>query len=272
MNFKILSKGRIAAGIVTAAVVAGSVGVMAFAANRADMVHKNVLMAEANTQNDASSSNLAQALINSQGTIEYTKTTHTITEDDKFSDEKNFIAETWLDPVTYENRQDCKVISADNKVEDFHSTYLKNDCNDAVTIQRDLQGNAVSGTITKMPELSVEKNGFAIKQRAFASVKERSSLPEWKDEGAEKTADGKELKKLSQTYMNSNPDNVQVKTRLVYYVDTATGFPVREELYQDVNGSMKLIWYDVYEYKYVDDDGGVFDTSGVELKETSIQK
>ncbi len=273
MKLKLLSKGRIAAGIATVVVVAGSVGAIAFAANGMDVVHKNVLMSEADTGNAVKVDDLAQKLINSQGTIEYTKTIHTITGEDKFSGDKSFIAETWLDPKTFENREDCKIITGENSFADFHSTYLKNNGLEAITVQRDENGSAVSGTITKMSEDAAYKNfSIGIKLNAFASIKERSSLPDWKAEGTEKTSDGKELKKLSQTYMSSNPDNVQVKTSLVYYVDTATGFPVREELYQEADGTMKMIWYDTYEYRYVDNDGTLFDTDGVQLKETAFNK
>ncbi len=270
MKFNFNSKGRIAAGIiVTAAVVAGSIGV--FAANSMDAVQKDVLMSETGTHSNVQLINTAQTLIDSQGTIEYTKTSHFITADNKFDFEENFIDERWLDPKTLENRADCKIISGDKNIKDFHSTYLKNNGTDAVTIQRDIQGNAVSGSITKMSQVAAEKN-FATftKFNAFSKVKEIGSLPEWKDEGIEKTSDGKELKKLSQTYMNSNPENVQVNTRLILYVDTATGFPAKEELYQDVNGTMKMMWYETYEYKYVDNDGKLFDTSEVKLEEKSM--
>lgn len=273
MKFNNLNKGRIAAFVITTVVaVSSSFGAIVFAANGMDAVPKNVVMAENGAQNTPQESKLAQAVIDSQGTIEYRKTTHTITENDKFSDEKSFIAETWLDPKTLENREDCKIISGENDFTDFQSTYVKNNGSEAITIQRDQNGNAVSGTVTKLSQKAADKNFLVIKYNSFAASKAIASLPEWKNEGIEKASDGKELKKLSQTYMNSNPDNVQVKTDLVCYIDTATGFPVREELYQDVDGTMQLIWYDTYEYKYVNNDDKLFDTNGVELKELSIYK
>ncbi len=269
MKFNFIGKGRIAAGIIaTAVVAAGSIGV--FAANSMDVVQKDVLMSETGTHNNVQLSNTAQVLIDSRGNIEYVRTVHTITENDKSSSSKSYTAESWLNPVTFENREDCKIVSGENNVEDFHSTYLKNNGIDAVTIQRDLQGNVVSGTITKMSEVIAEKNGAVTRQRSFKNIKERGLLPEWKDEGVEKNSEGKELKKLSQTYLSANEDNVQVNTRLILYVDTATEFPVKEELYQDVNGTMQLLWYDSYEYKYVNDDGKLFDTSGVRLEEKSM--
>ena len=273
MKLNISGKSRVAAGIIITAVVTVSIGAISFAASGINTVQKDVLMSETGNNSTAQESNLAQTVIDSQGTIEYTKSTHIITENDKFSDEKSFVVETWLDPKTLENREDCKIISGENDYTDFHSTYQKNNGADIVTIERDQQGNAVNGTITKISQEAAHKNfTFGIKLNSFSSIKERSSLPEWKDEGTEKTSDGRELKKLSQTYMCSNPDNVQVKTNLLYYVDTATGFPVREELYQDVDGSMKMIWYDTYEYNYVNNDGKLFDTSGVELNEVSFIK
>lgn len=274
MKFNFSSKSRIAVGIIVAAVVVtGSIGAISFAANDMNPVHKDVLISETETKDSAQESNYAQTIIDSQGTIEYTKSTHTITENDKFSDEESFIAETWLDPNTLENREDCKIISGENNFTAFHSTYQKNNGSNIITIERDQKGYAVSGTITKVPQETADKNfSSRTKLNTFASIKERSSLPVWKDEGTQKTPDGKELKKLSQTYMCSNPDNVQVKTNLLYYVDTTTGFPVKEELYQDINGTMELIWYDIYEYKYINNDGKLFDTSGVELKETSFNR
>lgn len=272
MKFNFSNKGRTAAYIVAAAVIfAGCAGTIAFAASGMDAVPKGVLISETGTGDAVQENNLAQAILDSQGTIEYRKTVHTITEKDKFSDEKSFVSESWLDPKTLENREDCKILSGENETTDFHSTYIQNNGSDAITVQRDLQGNAVSGTITKLSEGGANKNFLAVTQyRSFAGIKEGLAVSAWKDEGVEKTSDGKEIKKLSQTYMNSNPENEQVKTNLVCYVDTATGFPVREELYQDVNGTMELIWYETYEYKYVNNDGKLFDFSGVELKELPV--
>lgn len=272
MKFNSLNKGKIAAlAITTVVAVTSSFGAVVFAANGMDTVPKNILISEIASPNAPQESNSAQAVIDSQGTIEYRKTTHTITENDKFSDGNSFIEETWLDPKTFENREDCKIISGENSFTDFHSTYLKDNGSEIITIQRDQNGNAVSGTSTKMPKMIADKNFTQVtKYNSFANSKGVAALPIWKDEGIEKTSDGKELKKLSQTYMSSNPDNVQVKTNIICYIDMATGFPVKEELYQSVNGTMKLIWYDTDEYKYVNDDGKLFDTSGVELKELSI--
>jgi len=272
MKFNSLNKGRIAAfAITTVVVVSSSFGAIVFAANGMDTVQKNVLMTETAPQNTQLESNRAPSAVDSQGTIEYSKTTHVITENDKFSDEKSFIIETWLDPKTFENREDCKIVTGENGFTDFHSTYVKNNGYEIITIQRDQSGNAISGTSIEMPKTTADRNfAQATKYNSFAYAKDIAALPAWKDEGTEKASDGKELKKLSQTYMSSNPDNVQVKTNLICYIDTATGFPVREELYQDVNGTMKLLWYDTYEYKYTNNDGKLFDTSGVELKERPI--
>lgn len=272
MKFNFLNKSRMLTGIIAATVViSGSIGAIAYATNGIDTVQKNVLLSEKSTVAVDSQNTPDQTLNNVQGTIEYIKTTHIKTADNSFDFEKNFIEETWQDPKTFENRADFKIMGGDNKLTDFHSNYLTND-GKIITIQRDDNGAAVSGTIAQNPKFVADKNLSHLQRSSFASIKENFlkqdwTKQDWKEEGIENTADGKTLKKLSKTYKTASPENIQVDTKLVAYLDETSGFPVKEELYQDVNGSMKMIWYDTYEYKYVNNDGKLFDTTGVELKD-----
>lgn len=267
MNINFLGKSKLM-GILLLSTVAISSCSIAFAASGADAVHKNVLVSDTSTtgNTDESKADFAKMIDNNSGTIEYVKITHTnIQKDDG---DTSFELEKWYNLKTNESRDDAKDISG-NGFTNYKSIYMKNNNEDLIEIQRDQNGNAINGTIE-----NVSEQPFAIKlakHMSFAELKDFYSTSDWKDEGTEKAADGSELKKVSQSYKSANAQNEQVNTKNLIYLDEVTGLPVKEEVYQDSNGSMNMLWSENYEYKYVNDDSNIFDTSGVKLQEVSQQ-
>jgi hypothetical protein len=261
MNFKFLGKTK-TMGILLLSAVAVSSGTMAFAANGADVVHKNVLVSAAPVSADESKADFAKKIASNSGTIEYVKITHTNMQKD--NGDISFELEKWYNLKTNESRNDAKDISG-NSFTNYKSIYMKNNNEDFIVMQRDQKGNAISGTIEY-----ASKQPFGIKyakHMSFAELKNFYLSADWKAEGTEKASDGTELKKVSQSYMSANFKDQQVNTKNLIYLDEVTGLPVKEEVYQEDNGSMKMIWSETFEYKYVNDDGKLFDTTGVKLQE-----
>ena len=267
MNINFLGKSKLM-GVLLLSTVAISSCSIAFAASWADAVHKNVLVSDASTIDNAdeSKADFAKMIDNNSGTIEYVKVTHTnIQKDDG---DTSFELEKWYNLKTNESRTDDKDISG-NSFTNYKSMYIKDNNEDFINIQRDQSGKALSGTIEYA---SKQPNKIKVASHmSFAELRGFYSTSDWKDEGTEKAADGTELKKVSQSYMSANAQNEQVNTKLLVYLDEVTGLPVKEEVYQDSNGSMNMLWSENYEYKYVNDDGSIFDTSGVNLQEVSQQ-
>lgn len=265
MNFKFLGKTK-TMGILLLTAVAVSSGSMSFLANGADVVHKNVLVSAAPGNAAESKADFAKKIENNGGTIEYVKITHTNMQNN--NGDKNYVLERWYNLKTNESRDDEKDISGDSFT-NYKSVYTKNNNEDLIEIQRDQNGNALSGTIEY-----TSKQRFGIKfakHMSFADVKNEYLSADWKSEGTEKSADGTEVKKVSKSYMSANLQNEQVNTKLLVYLDEVTGLPVKEEVYQDDKGSMKMLWSETLEYNYVNDDGKLFDTSGVNLQEVFQQ-
>lgn len=266
MNINFLGKSKLMGVLLLSTVVISSCSI-AFAASGADAVQKNVLVSDSTAGNaDENKADFAKMIDNNSGTIEYVKTTHTNMQND--DGDKNYVIESWYNLKTNESRNDEKDISG-NSFTNYKSMYIKDNNEDFINIQRDQNGKALSGTIEYA---SKQPNKIKVASHmSFAELKDFYSTSDWKDEGTEKAADGSELKKVSQSYKSANAQNEQVNTKNLIYLDEVTGLPVKEEVYQDSNGSMNMLWSENYEYNYVNDDGNIFDTSGVNLQEVSQQ-
>ncbi len=209
---------------------------------------------------------------NNEGTIEYVKQTM-LNSDGSIS----LVSEIWVNTITQERREDFRCKDVDG-TDAFTSHYLKENGTKWIDISRDAQGNAVNGTYVTVTEEGVKAYNDFTARYSFSAVKARYTGPEWKDEGIVQSADGKTLKKLSQRItrkagpkLNSaNPDK-EINSIQYVYIDVDTGFPVKSEFYTEQDGTMKLQSSQIFEYKYVSNDGSLFETGEVDLKELNFE-
>lgn len=207
-----------------------------------------------------------------KGSIEYSKMTFRSEKDGSTS-----IDETWLNPNTFDFREDinnvgvidsgketdAQIAKTKKTTEDpkYTSTYNEDSGKQVVNIIRDDKGNAVSGNEyqVKQEEANSEIQDIQ-KNRAFAAIKAFYANPSaWKDAGTTTTSDGKKLKKISSGDINGE------EMHLLYLNED--GLPVKTELYS----KGKLIGVGTTEYKLIQDDGKIFDTTGVKLEKLDIK-
>jgi hypothetical protein len=220
---------------------------------------------------------------NTVGNIEYSKTTFRSEENGSTS-----VNETWLNPKTFDFREDInrfgevasvKEVPETNSSEKddamakkealiartenpkYTSTYQENVGKHIVNIIRDEKGNAVNGNEYEVAEENANTDVQDIqKNRTFAGIIASYTNPSvWKDAGTETTSDGQKLKKVSSGDINGE------EMHLLYLNED--GLPVKVELY--LNG--KLVGVGTTEYKLIQDDGKIFDTSGVKLEKLEIK-
>jgi|GEM_PF-2647971 hypothetical protein len=250
------------AGVVlaTALVVGGFGSVAAYAANGNDAVPKDTLISvpEATTQQDTAA--------DKQGEVQYSKDTYS-----RADGSQNFTMERWYNPKTKDMRSDLKEYTADHKLIRYQSTYYVIGGSDLTTIQRDQDGKPVSGTILTRTDQSVIFQKYDTMSFDFNSTKEWFRGGNWSSVGTETTADGKTLNKVMESYQSYIDDNTQANMQLIEFLDKSTGFPVKEELYEDSTGQYKLFSSDIMEYKYVSDDGSLFKTDGVTLTPATVK-
>lgn len=212
-----------------------------------------------------------------EGSIEYSKMTYSTDNGSSKS-----ITETWLDTKTFDLREDINnfgVAESESKVEKtgdpkkdakieatknrpkYTSTYTEDIGKHIVNIIRDDKGNAVNGNEYDVAQENAKSDVQGIqKNRTFAAIKALYADPSvWKDAGTETTSDGKKLKKVQSGDMNGE------EMHLLYLNED--GLPVKSEVY--VNG--KLFGVATTEYKLLQDDGKIFDTSGVKLQKIEIK-
>lgn len=207
-----------------------------------------------------------------KGSLEYSKTTFRSEKDGSTS-----IEETWLNPNTFDFRDDinkfgvnendlkidaaslAKMKKTQADVVKYSSTY--NEGKHVVNIIRDDKGNAVRGNEYEVTQKEADSEIQDIqKYRAFAAIKASYTNPSaWKDAGTTTAADGTKLKKISSGDINGD------EMHLLYLNED--GLPVKTELYS--NG--KLTGVGTTEYKLIQDDGKIFDTSAVKLEKLEIK-
>lgn len=255
---KVLITAAVAATILTT-----SIGV--YAASNATLGTK-ISNATVSSKNQL---DIAKDISNNHKYIEYTKTTSI-----RADGSQGMIFEQWDDPKTFDSRID-NILKIDGKV-DYTSSYSKDSGKTMVILHRDETGKAVSGKIEAVNQKGADYNNSLLSKRSFAAIKAQYKSDEWTVDGTDKTSDGKTLEKVSKTYKNiEKKGNVKLSTnnastttmKEVAYLDLSTGLPTKTELYQEVNGKMNLIDTKVYEFKYIDTAGNIFDTNGVNLKQ-----
>ncbi|MBB3128219.1 hypothetical protein FHS19_002873 [Paenibacillus rhizosphaerae] len=255
--FEAVTSKKITGTVLASALVIASFGTMtAFAAKGSDAIPKNTVMtAPALTDTSVTSSDKAQ------GTIEYGKTTYSRTDGSQ-----NVTMEHWYNPQTKDFRSDVRDYSADHQLLSYKSTYFLNGNNVMVVIQRDPNGDPVSGKMLKRSDDPKPFEPSDKKNLGFSGVKNNYKASYWTSVGTEQTPGGKTLNKLMRdSYQSYIDDNTLANMQYIVYVDQKSGFPVKEELYEDSTGTFKLFSSDTEEYQYVSDDGSIFNTSGVTL-------
>lgn len=247
---------KIAGTVLASALIIGCFGsITAFAAKGSDAILKNkVMTASAPTDTSVASSD------KTQGTIQYGKTTYSRTDGSQ-----NFTMEHWYNPQTKDYRTDVKDYSADHQLLGYKSTYFLNGRNVMVVIKRDQNGDPVSGKMLKRADDPKPFEPLDKKNLDFSGVKENYKASYWTSIGTEQTPGGKTLNKIMESYKSNIGDNTQANMHYIVYLDQESGFPVKEELYEDSTGTFKLFSTDTEEYDYVSDDGSIFNTSGVAL-------
>ncbi|MBB6734663.1 hypothetical protein [Cohnella zeiphila] len=252
---------KVAGTVLASALVVASFGtISAFAANGSDAIPKNTVMT-ASAPTDA-----PVATDKAQGTIEYSKDTYSRTDGSQ-----NFTLENWYDPQTKNFRTDVKDYSADHQLLDYRSTYFLNG-SDMVVIQRNSNGDPISGKWVKRTDDSHTFDILEKKTLGFSGVKQNYKADYWTSVGTGQTPDGKTLNKLMNSYQSYIDDNTLANMQNIVYVDRQTGLPAKEELYEDSTGTFKLFSSDTEEYQYVSDDGSIFSTDGVTLESVKTEK
>ncbi|WP_274649568.1 hypothetical protein [Paenibacillus humicola] len=247
---------KIAGTFLASALVIGSLGtISAFAANGSDAIPKNTVMT-ASAPTDAS----AAASDKAEGTIEYGKAVYSRTDGSQ-----NFTLEHWYNPQTKDYRTDVIDYSADHRFLGYRSTYYLNGRSEMVVIQRDQNGNPVSGKMLKRTDDPKPFEPLDQKNLDFSAVKENYEASYWTSVGTEQTPDGKTVNKIMDSYQSYIDDNTQANMQYIVYLDPKSGFPVKEELYEDSSGTFKLFSTDTDEYQYVSDDGSIFNIGGITL-------
>lgn len=250
---------------VAAALLTTSMGVYA-ASNSV----KNTNAAPKSVSTTATVSDLAKDISNSQGRIEYTKTA-TLRADGS----EGVIFESWVDPKTHDSRTDNIIKNSPSGANCYTSSYSIDGGRRIVTIQRDASDKALSGNYEDVNQAGADyNNSLYSKYNSFEAIKAQYASSDWKSEGTVKTQDGKTVEKLSKgltlaNKVSSKAGNsiTKVNGQEIAYIDKTTELPVKTELYKEVNGSMTLEDTQTYEFKYIDNAGNLFDTSGVNLKE-----
>jgi hypothetical protein len=219
--------------------------------------------------------------VETKGSIEYSKMTYRLVKDGSTS-----ITETWLNLKTFDLREDTNyfgIVESKSEVKKtgdpkkdaiiakkmevtknnpkYTSTYTEEMGTHYVNIIRDEKGNAVKGNEYEVSKEAGKSDVQNIqKNRTFAAIEASYTNPSvWKDAGTETTSDGKKLKKVVSGDINDE------EMHLLYLNEE--GLPVKSEVY--VNG--KLFGVATTEYKLLQDDGKVFDTSGVKLEKLEIK-
>ncbi|MFC4810497.1 hypothetical protein [Paenibacillus sp. GCM10023250] len=246
---------KIAGTLLASALVIGSLGtITAFAASGSDAIPKNTVMTAAAPAGAPAAADVAQ------GTIQYGKTVYATTDGSQ-----NFTMEHWYDPQTKDYRTDVQEFSADHRLLSYRSTYFLNGRSELVVIQRNQNGDPVSGKRLQRADDPKPFEPLDRKSLDFSAVKQTYQASYWTSAGTEHTSDGKTLNKFTNSYRSTLDDGTQANMQYIAYLDPQSGFPVKEELYEDSTGTYKLFSTDTDEYRYVSDDGSVFATGGVTL-------
>lgn len=117
----------------------------------------------------------------------------------------------------------------------------------------------IEGYTWVLPENYKKANEDIIKQSILKDLKSELLKNTWKVDGTQKLPDGKLITRIS----SSKNNNTQI-----VYIDTATGFPLKREIYKREIGKLKLIKDGTEEYKKIDSNTtSLFSYGNYKLKE-----
>lgn len=249
------NKLKMAGIAMAAALVIGGLGMTAvYASTLNDVVAKGSVVTVPNTQT------MSDTKVITQGTIQYSKGVYA-----RADGSQKVTYERWYNPETKENRSDIHEYSSDGQLIKFQSTYLTNDGNDMVIIQRDNNGEPLSGTIMKKADQPTVFEKLEMNLDNFASDKEYLNSDAWTSIGIETTSEGKTLNKILKSYQSYINDTTQADMQLIEFIDPDTGLSAKSELYENSTGENKLFSSETDDYGYVTDDGNLFKTDIVTL-------
>ncbi len=248
-----------------AALLSTSVGVYALPNTNNNSVYNDYNTQIGSTASETS--DLVSDPTNINKRVEYTKETFL-----KENGSESLILESWNDPKTFNTRLD-NIGKIDGKVNFYTSTYSKDMGKNIVMLKRDENGNVISGATEAVNQAGADYNTSLFSKNTFVAVREKYASLEWTSEGNTVDENGTTIKKVSRAFTNSNrkaTDNnlnavLQTQMKEIAYLDEATGLPIKVELYEADNNKMNLIETKVYEFKYIDTVGNIYDTSGINL-------
>lgn len=180
------------------------------------------------------------------------------------------VEETWADPETNDMRLDqIEPIKGTNTLQRTGGAYVLENGSKYIKITTDAQGNLMGDFFDGSP-LQFSNMLVCEKQEYINEYKEGTRRAGWNDEGTVKAADGTELKKLSRTDNSTMPsDKVQSMTIENVYLDKDSGLPVKGDISVEKNGVTSLLYTYVYVFDNVSNDGNLFNTNGINLKDFS---
>lgn len=199
---------------------------------------------------------------NSQSNIEYAKKTLYNADGNIAS-----VIETWSNPATHDERSDFSELdNGSGSLTRFGGgAYVLNNGTQYIKYDKDSQGK-LSGTSMEMSSsnsASIIVTGY---QEYINEYKEGTRRAGWNNEGSVKTADGRELNKITRSDKSAMPGE-EGKTYIEnVYLDKNSGLPVKGDISVEQNGTITLLYTYIYEFKNVSDDGSLFDTKGINLK------
>jgi hypothetical protein len=180
------------------------------------------------------------------------------------------VEETWVDPKTHDKRLDfIEPIKGTHTLQRTGGAYVLENGAKYVKVTTDAQGHLTgiifNGSPSQFSDMLVSE-----KQEYINEYKEGTRRAGWNDEGIVKAADGTELKKLSRSDNSTMPsDNVQSTTIENVYLDKDSGLPVKGDISVKKNGVTSLLYTYVYVFDNVSNDGNLFNTNGINLRDMS---
>jgi hypothetical protein len=215
----------------------------------------------ANAQGTGKTAAITTASNPQQGNIEYAKKTLFNPNGSTAS-----VEETWADPATQAEKVNySEPIKETGEINYVAGAYALENGARYIKVSRDSLGNLI-GYEMKSSNHNLSDILTASKQDYINEYKEGTRRAGWNDKGLVQSADGKQLDKLSRTDDASMmPGEEGTAYTENVYLDPSSGLPVIGDISVVKNGTSKLLYTYVYEYKNVSDNGTIFDTSGIKI-------
>lgn len=214
----------------------------------------------ANAQGTGKTAAITTASNPQQGNIEYAKKT-LFNPDGSIAS----VEETWADPTTHNEKIVLEPVEGTSTLHQvIYGGYVLENGTRYIKFEGDNQGS-LTGYEMKSQKHNLAYILTASKQDYINEYKEGTRRAGWNDKGLVQSADGKQLDKLSRTDASMMPGEEGTAYTENVYLDPSSGLPVKGDISVVKNGTSKLLYTYVYEYKNVSDNGTIFDTSGIKI-------